>query len=49
MIRNKSNTFSTDQGINQKRTENFCNNALLTLLQFADLLWLIYLDQLKKY
>ena len=31
-LRNESNIFSVDRGINQKRTENFCNNALCALM-----------------
>ena len=41
MIRKKSNIFSVYQGITRKRTENFCNNALRTLMQYSVLFfWL---------
>ena len=41
MIRNKSNIFSVDRGINRKKTENCCNNALRALMQLSALFWLI--------
>ena len=48
-LRNESNIFSDDRGINQKRTENCINARSALLHKFSVLFFGWFLDQPRKY